>query len=93
MSQAAKFEMYTYFNLCHILKVLVALLKDPSTDKVSSNARIFSQKDLSVLFQPIQYLAHILLEEAQCQSLVQLQFLGVPFGLKSAVLAQDFVDH
>ena len=80
----------SYLN--NSLEGLVALLISSRLLKVSADANIFPQENLAVLLQPVQDLLHVLLEEPQRQSLVELDLLGVPLGLQLAVVGEDLVD-
>ena len=80
----------SYLN--NSLKGFVTLLICSRLLKVSADANIFPQENLAVLLQPVQDLLHVLLEEPQGQSLVELDLLGVPLGLQLPVVGEDLVD-
>ena len=73
-------------------KRLVALLISSRLLKVPSDPDILPEEDLPVLLQPVQHLLHVLLEEPEGESLVELDLLGVPLGLELPVVGKDLVD-
>ena len=80
----------SYLN--NSLKGFVTLLICSRLLKVSANPNIFPQENLAVLLKPIEDLLHVLLEQPQGQPLVELDLLGVPFGLQLPVVGEDLVD-
>ncbi len=61
--------------------------------QVPADADVLPEEDLAVIPQPVQHLLHVLLEQPQSESLMQLDFLRVPLGLERPVMGEDVVDH
>ena len=65
--------------------MLVALLVGLGFGQVAADAFVFAEEGLAVVFQPVQHLLDVILEQTKRQLLVQLNLLLAPLLLQLSV--------
>ncbi len=75
------------------LESFMTFLVSSSFWQISPDADVFPKEHFAVILQPVQNLLDILLEEAQRESLVQLDLFRMPFRFQRPMLGEDRVNH